>query len=244
MPSRPACSRLEVYLKTASSISPPPRRSPRRRQHFPGRTIWCGRGRRRRARRPAPLRALARRRAVPASLRPPPAHRGALGRSRCPWAGRAPVPGLPVIAPVRSHRRPLLPARPREAHRSGSSTHARAVPAPAPDDPELAVRAFGLDSQSGRARGRLRQAWRGTGRAVAARLRLRRGRHRDAAAATGQSAAAAVPPRCPTRRYQPLWLQQRGRAAAAPAARDRGGIVGVNVGANKDPIDRVADYVA
>ena len=47
-------------------------------------------------------------------------------------------------------------------------------------------------------------------------------------------------------RDQPARLQQRGRrGGAAPArrARQRGGIVGVNVGANKDAPDRIADYV-
>ena len=49
------------------------------------------------------------------------------------------------------------------------------------------------------------------------------------------------------RRDQPARLQQRGRRRRARAARGaapaRGGIVGINVGANKDSADRVADYV-
>ena len=73
-------------------------------------------------------------------------------------------------------------------------------------------------SQSGRHGGRLRQAWRGAGRAVAARLRLCRGRHHDAAAAARQSAPAAVPAAGRRRRHQPARLQQRGRTGGAGAA--------------------------
>ena len=47
-------------------------------------------------------------------------------------------------------------------------------------------------------------------------------------------------------RDQPAGLQQRGRrrrAAPARRARQQGGIVGVNIGANRDSADRIADYV-
>ena len=50
-----------------------------------------------------------------------------------------------------------------------------------------------------------------------------------------------------SRAHQPARLQQRrarGGAGAAQRARGRSGIVGVNVGANKDAPDRAADYVA
>ena len=75
------------------------------------------------------------------------------------------------------------------------------LPRPAADDEKLRVAGVRPDvSQSGRARGRLRQECRSDRSAVPARLRLCRGRRRDAEAAAGQSASAAVPARRRTRR--------------------------------------------
>ena len=92
----------------------------------------------------------------------------------------------------------------------------------------------------------LRQERRGAGRGAGARLRLRRGRHRHAAAASRQSAAAHVPPAATTRPIiNRLGFNNDGHDAvhARLARADAHGIVGVNLGANKDSADRVADYV-
>ena len=64
----------------------------------------------------------------------------------------------------------------------------------------------------------------------------------------GQSEAAPVPARRGPGGHQPHGLQQsrpagRVRSAAA-AARTSHGVIGVNIGANKDSDDRIADYVA
>ena len=61
-----------------------------------------------------------------------------------------------------------------------------------------------------------------------------------------QSAPAYLPPRRRRRRDQPARLQQRGRRGRAEAACRRaaeGGIIGINIGANRDSPDRAADYV-
>ena len=146
------------------------------------------------------------------------------GRCRCPWAPTAttysrslrrdrPVRPLgPAAAgPHRCRERPPArhPGTEGAAARTGAGGRQAAVGAGV--RPQF--------SQSGRHGGRLRQAWRGAGRAVAARLRLCRGRHRDAAAAGRQSAAAAVPAAGRRRRHQPARLQQRGRTGGAGAAR-------------------------
>ena len=73
---------------------------------------------------------------------------------------------------------------------------------------------------------------------LGARLRLRRGRHRDAAAAAGQPAPAPLPPaRATGRIINRLGFNNEGhdggRARGSPR-RPRRGIVGVNIGANKD----------
>ena len=63
----------------------------------------------------------------------------------------------------------------------------------------------------------------------------------------GQSQAAAVPAARGPGGDQPHGLQQSraGSGVRAAAKRDRAhGIVGVNIGANKDSADRIADYVA
>ena len=86
-----------------------------------------------------------------------------------------------------------------------------------------------------------------TRRGAGARVRFRRGRHADAPAASRQSAPAPLPPSRRPGRHQPARLQQWGPRAGAPrriAARPGAGIVGVNIGANKDSADRIADYVA
>ena len=79
-----------------------------------------------------------------------------------------------------------------------------------------------------------------------ARLRLRRGRHGHARAAGRQSAPAPVPAGGGQGVDQPARLQQRRRAGRARAAvrraAGRGGMVGVNIGANRDSADRVGDY--
>ena len=118
---------------------------------------------------------------------------------------------------------------------------------PAAPDPILSVRVAGLDFPNpvGLAAGFDKDA-----EVLPAdarpRLRLRRGRDADALAAGGQSEAAAVPAGRGSRGDQPDGLQQSRaeRAADAAAAARRRGLVGVNIGANKDSVDRIADYVA
>ena len=64
----------------------------------------------------------------------------------------------------------------------------------------------------------------------------------------GNPQAAAVPAGRGPRGDQPPGLQQSraagGVRAARSAARTCTGIIGVNIGANKDSADRIADYVA
>ena len=82
---------------------------------------------------------------------------------------------------------------------------------------------------------------------LGARLRLRRSRDAHAAAAGGQSEAAPVPARGRPGGDQPHGLQQRGPARRVRTAASRAhvhGIIGVNIGANKDSADRIADYVS
>ena len=102
--------------------------------------------------------------------------------------------------------------------------------------------------QSGRAGRRLRQGCRGLPADARLRLRLRRGRDADAAAAGRQSEAAAVPAGRGPGGDQPDGLQQsaarRRRWRGSTGATGRAGIVGVNIGANKDSADRIADYAA
>ena len=101
--------------------------------------------------------------------------------------------------------------------------------------------------QSGRPRGGLRQAMRGARSASRPRLRLRRTRRRRAEAAGGQSPPAGVPARRGTRRSSTASAStataSMRRAGASCSRRGRPGIVGVNIGANKDSADRIADYV-
>ncbi len=124
-----------------------------------------------------------------------------------------------------------------------------AFPPEPPDTPELASRvarlrfpnpvglAAGFDKDAEVARADARR-----------RLRLRRGRH-------GHPAAAAGNPKPRLFRLvedrggdQPHGVQQsrprspRWNGSAEP--RTLGGIVGINIGANKDSADRIADYVA
>ncbi len=76
---------------------------------------------------------------------------------------------------------------------------------------------------------------------LSARLRLRRGRHADAAAAGRQRPPAPVPACARTRAViNRFGFNNEGFDARAGAARARGprGLVGVNVGANKDAADR------
>ena len=69
-------------------------------------------------------------------------------------------------------------------------------------------------------------------------LRLRRSRHGDAAAAAGQSEAAHVPAAAAPRDHQPAGLQQRRRRCAGAQCRagaaHGGGLLGINIGRNKD----------
>ena len=116
-----------------------------------------------------------------------------------------------------------------------------------PDDPKLAVRAFGLNFPNpiGLAAGFDKNA-EAPDAHVAARFRLCRGRHGDAAATGRQSAAAAVPPRRDDAVINRMGFNNDGAEAVLrrlAARAHQGGIVGVNVGANKDSQDRVADYV-
>ena len=80
---------------------------------------------------------------------------------------------------------------------------------------------------------------------VGAGLRLRRGGRRDAAAAAGQPAAAALPAgRGPGGRSTASASTTTGRRRSPPGSRAprRGGVVGLNLGANKASADRAADY--
>ena len=94
----------------------------------------------------------------------------------------------------------------------------------------------------------LRQGRRSAGADARARLRLRRGRHGHAAAAAGQSEAAAVPARARTERSSTGWAStmraSRPLSSGCSAAAHARGVIGVNIGANKDSTDRIADYVA
>ena len=143
----------------------------------------------------------------------------------------------PLLRVCRRRRRTNDPAgtgrRPRRPHRRPDP------PEPAPDivGPRL--------SQPDRHRRRLRQGRAGARRAAAARLRLCRDRHGDAAAAARQPEAARLSARSRRRADQSAGLQQR-RARRRRCARRAGakaGIVGVNVGKNRDSADAVADYV-
>ena len=142
---------------------------------------------------------------------------------------------------------PVLRRLPAEtAHRAAINGLKIAPPAQAPSsDPRLAVEVLGLEvPQSAWARRRLRQERRGSGRDAQARFRLRRGRHADAAAAGRQRPPAAVP----LARRTPRSSTATASTMRASSGRGRGstrrppGLIGVNLGANKDAADRVEDY--
>ena len=100
-------------------------------------------------------------------------------------------------------------------------------------------------SEPDRARCRLRQGCAGARSAAAARLRLCRDRHGHAAAAAGQPEAARVPPRRGSGDRSIAWASTA--AGSMPSIerlprRRASGIVGVNLGKNRDSADAVADY--
>ena len=98
-------------------------------------------------------------------------------------------------------------------------------------------------SQSAGPRGRVRQERRGSGRDAEARLRLRRGRHADAAAASRQRPPAAVPIAEDAAVINRYGFNNEGfERARARLERRPPGLIGVNLGANKDAADRVEDY--
>ena len=101
-------------------------------------------------------------------------------------------------------------------------------------------------SQSARHRRGLRQGCARARRRAWHGFRSRGNRYGDAARAGGQSAPARVPADPRPGADQPPGVQQfraRGGAGAAARARPKG-VLGINVGANKDAADRAADYVA
>ena len=211
--------------RTASSISRPPARWPRRRPGtLPARTIWCWS-----RSRPAALGtgvemgAVARRRIVSASLWRRCRSTRWSGPSRCRSAATAgtcfrsdAVIGLleawtpAAAASARSGRRASA------GHPGAEDPALRPTRAERPAAGGAGVRAEFPESD--RHGGGLRQARRGTGRAAAAGLRLCRDRHRHAAAADRQSAAARLPPAGRRGGHQPLGLQQRRRGGGAAAA--------------------------
>ena len=192
---------------------------------------------------------VARRRPVSASLWRIAALRGAVGaaaaaRQRSPprLSGARAVIGL-----LGSLARPMLRMLdPEDAHRLIHALRFPPFVKLTADDPRLAVRAFGLNFPNPVGGGGVRQARRGARRVAQARIRLRRGRHRDAGAPGRQSAAATVPAQSRPGRDQSAGIQQRGADAVLrrlAARASRGGIVGVNIGANKESTDRISDYV-
>ena len=191
----------------------------------------------------AALGAVARRRAVPASLPRAAARRRGSGRGRLPpgrtgarVAGRAGVSRLERLA-LRGAAR----ARPRDRARpgaAGAARGARAARRAGRRSPRLAASLAGLalPNPLGLAAGFDKNAV-AVGAAAARRLRLRRGRRRDAAAAARQPAAAAVPAgRGPAPSINRFGFNNDGvEAIAARLAAPRPpGVVGVNLGANKD----------
>src|SRR6185437_5024921 len=99
-------------------------------------------------------------------------------------------------------------------------------------------------SQSARARRRLRQERRGSWRHAPARVRLRRGWHADAEAAGRKRSPAALPPPEDRAVINRFGFNNEGfERARARLARRPPGVIGVNLGANKDSTDRAADYV-
>src|SRR3984885_7382209 len=177
---------------------------------------------------------------------------------RCYGRARSPTKSVAAV-PFRSWSRDGCvrasgsagPARARPGRRSRAHAQAleiRAAAVARPRRPAACGACLWAEfPQSGRDGRRFRQECGIAGLAVAARLRLCRGRHHHAAAAGRQSAPAPFSPRCRCRRHQPARFQfaRRHTVLRRLAARaDAGGIVGINVGANKDSPDRVADYVA
>ena len=120
------------------------------------------------------------------------------------------------------------------------------LPKAPPDDPRLARDGLGSGfSQSHRPGGGLRQGRRGAGRDVEAGLRFCGMRHRHAQAASRQSAAAPVPACRGSAPSSIAWVSTIAAWRRRPAICGRGagkGIVGINIGANKDSADRIADY--
>ncbi len=161
------------------------------------------------------------------------------------------LPGSrPMIGALFPLAKPLLHALdPETAHRLTIRSLALLPPlSPPRDDPRLAVPVLGRRSSQPDRLGRgLRQAMRGAGPAPLPRLRLRRMRGRRAEAPAGQSEASRLPAAGGRGDHQPLRPQQRrpgGRPQRLARRKGRPGIVGVNIGANKDSPDRIADYAA
>ena len=146
---------------------------------------------------------------------------------------------LPLVALVRSGRRP--------SHGDPWLAAAAADPAAAGRSKARRARVRAEFSQSDRHGRGLRQERGGARRAAAARLRLCRDRHGDAAArrsairGRGCSAWSATRPSSTALGFNNDGAEVVLRRLAPRA--HHGGIVGVNVGANKDSADRTADYV-
>ena len=119
---------------------------------------------------------------------------------------------------------------------------------PRPDDPKLAVRAFGLNFPNpiGMAAGFDKSA-EAPGRAAAARLRLCRDRHGDAEAASRQSAAAAVPAASATKPSSTAWASTMTAPTRCCGGSRRARIAAASSASMSAPTriraDRVADYV-
>src|SRR5215211_5792811 len=202
------------------------------------------------ARRRLALRAVPRRGAVPASLRAAAAVGGALGEALAARPGWAPpLPGVGMIPGLFPLARPLLHALDAEtAHQLTIKALALAPHGAAPaDDPRLEVAAFGrrFPNPVGLAAGFDKQC-----EVPGALIALGFGFVELGGVVPKPQAGNAKPRvfRLPADEavINRLGLNSDGlpeiRARLA-ARRRRGGIVGVNIGANKDSSDRAGDYV-
>ena len=184
----------------------------------------------------------------------PVAH-GALGASLAAWRGRPCLSGACVAnEPGRDSHSPwrdpyCMRSMPKRAHgltirRCGWVSFRMQRHGQRPD---LAQKLFGLTFPNplGLAAGFDKNAEAADCRAAPG-LRFRRGRDSDAEAAGGKSEATPVPAERRSRRSSIAWAStmRAMSACACGCARPRPGIIGVNIGANKDSEDRVADYVA
>ena len=146
-------------------------------------------------------------------------------------------PALALLDPERAHGLAI---------RALKSGLVGAVPRPA-DDPILATTVWTCVPQSGRAGGRVRQGCGGLRRRAGPGLRIRGGRHGDAAAQPGNSGQRLYRLAEDEAVINRFGFNSRGLApfvANLAKRRGRGGIVGANVGKNRDTADGAADYVA